>query len=119
MSKGVSTSTDKIIVDKSRSHRNKAVSKAVRATRERLQAGPSNASGFAREMLGLHIDSMLQGAIAMPIFLSLVTGVGVYLSQTLDIVAWAMVRASLTKSLTDRRPMSGTPWAADSAPPER
>ena len=91
MSKGVSTSTDKIIVDKSRSHRNKAVSKAVRATRERLQAGPSNAAGFAREMLGLHIDSMLQGAIAMPIFLSLVTGVGVYLSQTLDIVAWGLM----------------------------
>ncbi len=91
MSKGVSTSTDKIIVDKSRSHRNKAVSKAVRTTRERLQAGPSNASGFAREMLGLHIDSMLQGAIAMPIFLFLVTGVGVYLSQTLDIVAWGLM----------------------------
>ncbi|CAN7354885.1 HAMP domain-containing sensor histidine kinase [Pararhizobium sp. LjRoot235] len=91
MSKGVSTSTDKIIVDKSRSHRNKAVSKAVRATRERLQAGPSNASGFAREMLGLHIDAMLQGAIAMPLFLFLVTGVGVYLSQTLDIVAWGLM----------------------------
>ncbi|WP_349434637.1 HAMP domain-containing sensor histidine kinase [Pararhizobium sp. A13] len=91
MSKGVSTSTDKIIVDKSRSHRNTAVSKAVRTTRERLQAGPSNASGFAREMLGLHIDAMLQSAIAMPLFLFLVTGVGVYLSQTLDIIAWGLM----------------------------
>ncbi len=91
MSTGVSTSTDKIIVDKSRSHRNTAVSKAVRTTRERLQVGPSNASGFAREMLGLHVDAMLQGAIAMPLFLFLVTGVGVYLSQTLDIIAWGLM----------------------------
>lgn len=91
MSKGVSTTTDKIIVDKSRSHRNTAVSKAVRTTRERLQVGPSNASGFAREMLGLHVDAMLQGAIAMPLFLFLVTSVGVYLSQTLDIVAWGLM----------------------------
>ncbi|MCV9960661.1 HAMP domain-containing histidine kinase [Pararhizobium sp. BT-229] len=91
MSKGVSTSTDKNIVDKSRSHRNAAVSKAVRTTRERLQAGPSNASGFDREMLGLHIDSMLQGAIAMPLFLLVVTSVGIYLSQTLDLVAWGVM----------------------------
>ncbi|MCV9996778.1 HAMP domain-containing histidine kinase [Pararhizobium sp. YC-54] len=90
MSKGVSTSTDKIIVDKSRSHRNAAVSKAVRTTRERLQAGPSNASGFDKEMLGLHVDTMLQGAIAMPLFIILVTAVGVYLSQQLDLVAWGI-----------------------------
>ena len=64
MSKGVSTSTDKIIVDKSRSHRNTAASKAVRTTREKLQAGPSNFAGFDKDMLGLYIDSMLQGAIA-------------------------------------------------------
>lgn len=91
MSKGVSTSTDKNIVDKSRSHRNAAVSKAVRTTRERLQAGPSNASGFDREMLGLHIDSMLQGAVAMPIFILLVAGVGVHLSGSLDLVIWAIM----------------------------
>ncbi|OBZ93775.1 histidine kinase [Pararhizobium polonicum] len=91
MSKGVSTSTDKIIVDKSRSHRNTAVSKAVRMTRERLQAGPSNTSGFDREMLGLHIDSMLQGAIAMPIFVLIVTGIGIYLSQSLDLVLWGIM----------------------------
>ncbi|WP_428429003.1 sensor histidine kinase [Pararhizobium sp.] len=90
MSKGVSTSTDKNIVDKSRSHRNTAVSKAVRTTRERLQAGPSNASGFDKELLGLHVDTMLQGAIAMPLFIILVTAIGVYLSQQLDLVAWGV-----------------------------
>ena len=90
MSKGVSTSTDKNIVDKSRSHRNTAVSKAVRTTRERLQAGPSNASGFDKELLGLHVDTMLQGAIAMPLFIILVTIIGVYLSQQLDLVVWGV-----------------------------
>ncbi len=91
MNTGVSTSTDKNIVDKSRSHRNAAVSKAVRATRERLQAGPSNASGFDREMLALHIDTMLQGAIAMPLFVIFVSSVGVHLSQSLDFVGWGMM----------------------------
>ncbi len=62
MSIAVSTSTDKIIVDKSRSHRNKAVSKTVRATRERLQTGSSAPSGFEREMLNLYIGSALHGA---------------------------------------------------------
>ena len=91
MSQGVSTSTDKIIVDKSRSHRNTAVSKAVRNTRERLQSGPSNASGFDKEMLGLHIDSTLQSAVAMPLFLLLVTGVGIYLTASLDLIAWGLM----------------------------
>ncbi|WP_275782994.1 sensor histidine kinase [Pararhizobium gei] len=91
MTTGVSTSTDKIIVDKSRSHRNKAVSKAVRTTRERLQAGGSTASGFAREMLGLHVDQVLHGAIVMPILLALITGVSIYLSQHLDVVAWGLL----------------------------
>lgn len=90
MSQGVSTSTDKIIVDKSRSHRNAAVTKTVRATRERLQIG-SDAGGFDREILGLHVDTLLQGAIAIPLLLMLVTGVGVYLSQQPAIVAWGVL----------------------------
>ena len=64
MSTGVSTSTDKIIVDKSRSLRNKAVTRTVRATRERLQTATGNSPDFEREMLQLHIDSAVQGALA-------------------------------------------------------
>jgi two-component system cell cycle sensor histidine kinase PleC len=95
MSTGVSTSTDKIIVDKSRSHRNKAVSKAVRSTRERLQTGQSTASGFDRDMLRLYISSVLQGAIAMPLFLVLITGIGIYLSERLNLVGWALLALSV------------------------
>lgn len=91
MKQGVSTSTDKIIVDKSRSHRNKAVSKTVRATRERLQIGPSNMAGFDKDMIGLHVDAMLHGAIAMPAFIALITAIGVYLSQSLHFITWGVM----------------------------
>ncbi|KQR67934.1 histidine kinase [Rhizobium sp. Leaf384] len=91
MNQGVSTSTDKIIVDKSRSHRNKAVSKAVRTNRERLQSGPSNAAGFDKEMLALYVASVLQGAAAMPILLMMIAASGLYLTENLQIIAWLTV----------------------------
>ncbi|MFD2343052.1 sensor histidine kinase [Sinorhizobium terangae] len=94
MSIVASTSTDKIIVDKSRSHRNKAVSKTVRATRERLQTGSSAPTGFEREMLLLHIDSVLHGAIALPFLIALIAATGVYLSGEPDILAWALATLS-------------------------
>lgn len=68
MRTGASTSTDKNIVDRSRSHRNRVVSKAVRQTRERLQTGHS--SNFDRELMVMHIDSLLQGAAVVPILSS-------------------------------------------------
>ncbi len=91
MNQGVSTSTDKIIVDKSRSHRNKAVSKTVRANRERLQSGPSNGAGFDKEMLSLYIASVLQGAAAMPILLMMIAAGGLYLTENVQIVGWLIV----------------------------
>lgn len=94
MSIAASTSTDKIIVDKSRSHRNKAVSRTVRATRERLQTGSSVPSGFEREMLNLYIDSALHGAIAIPVLVTLIAAVGIYLSGNLGFVLWAVMTLS-------------------------
>ncbi|MEI2296971.1 sensor histidine kinase [Ensifer sp. MJa1] len=94
MSIAASTSTDKIIVDKSRNHRNKAVSRTVRATRERLQTGSSVPSGFEREMLNLYIDSVLHGAIAIPIIVTLIAAVGIYLSGSPGIILWAVMTLS-------------------------
>ncbi|WP_184354800.1 HAMP domain-containing sensor histidine kinase [Rhizobium sp. BK602] len=88
MSTGVSTSTDKIIVDRSRSHRNRAVSKAVRQTRERLQSGHSR--NFDRELMMMHIDTLLQGASIMPIFAIIVAALGVYLTRDVQIFVWAI-----------------------------
>ena len=61
MSKSVSTSTDKIIVDRSKKHRNKAVFDTVKTTRERLQQGAGASDAYEREMLTMHIAETLQG----------------------------------------------------------
>ncbi|OHV81067.1 HAMP domain-containing sensor histidine kinase [Rhizobium sp. LCM 4573] len=91
MSSGVSTSTDKIIVDRSRGHRNKAVSKAVRATRERLQSSANGNQAFDRDMLAMHVRAILQGALIMPLLVALVTGIGIYISPGTDLIGWALL----------------------------
>jgi len=95
MSTGVSTSTDKIIVDKSRSHRNKAVSRAVRATRERLQTATGLSPGFEREMLQLHIASTVQSALAVPVVVVLIAAGGIYLTGEIGLIAWAVLALSM------------------------
>ena len=88
MRTGVSTSTDKNIVDRSRSHRNRAVSKAVRQTRERLQTGHSR--NFDRELMVMHIDTLLQGAAIVPIFAIVVAALGIYLTRDVQIFFWTI-----------------------------
>ena len=95
MSTGVSTSTDKIIVDKSRSHRNKAVSRAVRSTRERLQTATGISPGFEREMLQLHIASAAQSALAVPMVVALIAAGGIYLTEEIGLLAWAVLALSV------------------------
>jgi two-component system cell cycle sensor histidine kinase PleC len=95
MSTGVSTSTDKIIVDKSRSHRNKAVSRAVRATRERLQTATGLSPGFEREMLQLHIASTVQSALAVPLVVVLIAAGGIYLTGDIGLIAWAVLALTM------------------------
>ncbi|TCV59366.1 two-component system cell cycle sensor histidine kinase PleC [Neorhizobium sp. R1-B] len=95
MSNGVSTSTDKIIVDRSRSHRNKAVSKAVRATRERLQSSSKGNQVFDRDMLSMHASAVLQGASIMPLFVIVVTAIGIYINPSANLFGWALLMLSL------------------------
>jgi two-component system, cell cycle sensor histidine kinase PleC len=95
MSSGVSTSTDKIIVDRSRSPRNKAVSKAVRATRERLQLSTNGNHAFDRDTLSLHVSAVLQSASVVPLFIALVTAIGMYLSPGASLLAWALLMLCL------------------------
>ncbi|WP_421593592.1 sensor histidine kinase [Shinella sp. M27] len=94
MSTGVSTSTDKIIVDKSRSHRNKAVSRAVRATRERLQTATGISAGLEREMLQLHIASVVQSALIIPAIIVMIAAIGIYFTQEIGLMAWAVLALS-------------------------
>ncbi|MGO4441249.1 sensor histidine kinase [Rhizobium sp. RAF56] len=89
MGSGVSTSTDKIIVDRTRGHRNKAVSRAVRQTRERLQMG--GGGSFDREIMMMHLHAMLQGASVVPIFIIVVAGLGLYITRDVEVVGWALL----------------------------
>ncbi|MDF1633938.1 HAMP domain-containing sensor histidine kinase [Mycoplana sp. MJR14] len=95
MGPGVSTTTDKIIVDRSRSHRNRAVSRAVRATRERLQTATGTSPAFERDMLLLYIDAVLNGALVMPLLVFAITGLGLYLTRDPAFIAWGLLALSL------------------------
>lgn len=95
MSNGVSTSTDKIIVDRTRAHRSKPVSKAVRATRERLQYIEQGAQLFDREMLSQHVTTVLQGALITPVFVLLVTIVGFSINPDGRLISWSLLTLTI------------------------
>lgn len=94
MSNNASNTTDKNIVDRTRSHRNRATSRAVRETRERLQYGQAGNDAFDREMLSLHIGSAMQGALVLPVFIIVVAIAGIYISGEVTMVAWAFLSLS-------------------------
>ncbi len=95
MSNGVSTSTDKNIVDLSRSNRNRAVSKTVRATRERLQSTGRSTIVFDRDALALHVNAVLQSALVTPLFVAVVTAIGLYLNPAANLLGWALLALSV------------------------
>ena len=91
MSTATDSTIDKNIVDRSRSPRNPGVSRAVRSMRERLQTvSPMNAA-FAREMMLLHLNAVLQSAAAMPILILAATGISLYIGQSFQLFPWAAV----------------------------
>ena len=42
-------------------------------------------------MIRLYINSVLQGAVAMPLFLVLITAIGIYLTERLNLMGWALL----------------------------
>jgi Signal transduction histidine kinase len=85
------TMTDKIIVDKSRTHKNAAVVKAVRQTRDLLQNGRAAVPAFDREMMMMHINAVLQGAAAPPFLVIMTAMVGLYFDEAVGLLVWAFV----------------------------
>jgi two-component system, cell cycle sensor histidine kinase PleC len=83
--------TDKNIVDRSRTHKNAAVLKTVRATREKLQHGRETSPGFDNEMLSLHINAVLQGAAAPPVLVILATVAGLWFDDAVWLLAWTLM----------------------------
>jgi two-component system, cell cycle sensor histidine kinase PleC len=89
MSIAIDTSSDKNIVDRSRMPRNPGLSNAVRASRDRLQSARPVNPEFSREMLLLHISSILQGAAAMPALVIAAAGLSIAFDQSFRLVPWA------------------------------
>ena len=85
------TSSDKNIVDRSRTHKNAAVVKTVRATRERLQHGRETPPEFDSEMFQLHTNAVLQGAAAPPVLVLLSAIAGLWFDQAIWLLAWALM----------------------------
>ncbi|MCY0095535.1 sensor histidine kinase [Hoeflea ulvae] len=82
--------TDKNIVDRSRTHKNAAVVKAVRAQRERLQHGREITPAYDNEMFRLHINAVLQGAAAPPVLVMLAAIGGLWFDDAVWLMAWAL-----------------------------
>ena len=83
--------TDKNIVDRSRTHKNAAVVKTVRVTRERLQHGREMPPEFDNEMSRLHINAVLQGAAAPPVLVLLAAVGGLWFDDAIWLIGWAML----------------------------
>lgn len=89
MSQSVSNNTDKIIVDRSRGHRNRAVNRAVKVTRERLQHGDHSSRAFDRELMLMHLTTALQSASITPYLIIAITIIGSYFNDDLRLIGWA------------------------------
>jgi len=93
------TMTDKNIVDRSRIHKNAAVVKTVRATREQLQHGREKSPVFNNEMLRLHINAVLQGAAAPPVLVILTAVGGLWFDDAVWLLAWALMALTVYAGL--------------------
>lgn len=95
MSDDAAPSTDKNVVDLTRGHRRSAATKAVRATRDRLQTGMGLSPTFDADILAMHIAATLQGAAVMPVIILMVAGAGTYISQQPHFFLWAVLALTI------------------------
>lgn len=87
-----SQSADKIIVDRRSKHRNTEVKRAVRRTRDRLTSTSGNPL-FDRELIKLHARTIINVAIAMPLFVVVVASAGMFIGLGKTVVIWATITA--------------------------
>ncbi len=89
-----SKTADKIIVDRTKAHRNSDVARAVRKTRERLSQMAGNPV-YDREMLSLHARTLVSSAIAVPFLLVAITISGIIAGFGVSILFWAAIASTL------------------------
>ncbi|MCC8933630.1 sensor histidine kinase [Rhizobium sp. 'Codium 1'] len=90
MSNGVDTSADKNVLDLTRNTRNRATTRAVRATRDRLQSPQGSSPAFDVEMLAMHVAASLQGAAVVPIITLLIAASGAYFTAQPHFLVWGL-----------------------------
>ncbi len=83
------STADKIIVDLTRTHKNAAVVKTVRVTRDKLQNGRAAPTAFDRELMMMHVSAVLQGAAAPPFLVIMTAITGLYFDAAADLLLWA------------------------------
>ncbi|OLP61544.1 two-component sensor histidine kinase [Xaviernesmea oryzae] len=95
MPQTASANPDKNIVDRTRTRGNRAVARAVRATRARLQTGRFSSAAFNREMMGLHLDAVIRNALGVALAILLAGAVGMALSKDFGLAGWTLMALSL------------------------
>jgi two-component system cell cycle sensor histidine kinase PleC len=85
-----SNTADKFIVDRRKPHRNSDVARAVRKTRDRLSQQAGNLD-FERELLKLHARAMVVSAVAIPLLVLTVGGIGQLVGLDRQITIWTLV----------------------------
>lgn len=81
---------DKNIVDRTQKIPNAAVMKAVKSKREELQHGVTAKNNYAREMLVLHTQNVLEGAAIGPILVIAIAVASYYLQNSIDAFLWSV-----------------------------
>ncbi|TKT79160.1 HAMP domain-containing sensor histidine kinase [Aquamicrobium sp. LC103] len=81
---------DKIIVDRTRAHRNTDVARTVRRMRDRLSQTGGNPD-YDRELLKLHARAMINTSTAMPLLVMLIAAAGLFAGMGTQILFWALV----------------------------
>ncbi len=89
---------DKFIVDRTRSHRNSDVARAVRRTRDRLSQRAGNPE-FDRELLKLHARTVVTSAAAIPFLVLVIAGGGLLVGMSGTILVWALIAVACYTSL--------------------
>jgi two-component system cell cycle sensor histidine kinase PleC len=85
-----STTADKNIVDRTKTHRNTDVARAVRKTRDRLSQQPGNPA-FDRDMLLLHAHALVTSAPVLPLLALAVMAAGLFAGMGAGVMVWAGV----------------------------
>jgi len=93
-----SHTADKIIVDRTKPHRNRDVARAVRLTRDRLMQ-QNGAVAFDRELLKIHAQAMISSAPAIPLLVLAIAIAGLALGMSGDILKWALLALACSAGL--------------------